>query len=78
MRALRKCMRHLHKFSSLADGLLEQLSQALVQRYNNGTDKRSRYRPKTPDKKPLGDPTVTKLTAEQCQNLEQYNQKTAA
>lgn len=74
MRALRKCMRHLHKYSSREAGLLHELSQALVQRYDNRTDKRSRYRPKNPDKKPLGNPTVTKLTAQQSRNLTQYNQ----
>jgi len=46
MRALRKCMRQLHKYSKRDDGLLHVLSQALVQRYDNQTDKRSRYRPK--------------------------------
>lgn len=47
MRALRKCMRNLHKYSTAPDGLFYNLAQALVQRYNN----RTRYRPKNPDKK---------------------------
>ena len=73
MRALRTCMRRLHKHD---DGLLHALSQALVQRYNNRTDKRARYRPPNPDKKPLGDPTITKMTAEQRKKLKQLNPKT--
>ena len=62
MRALRKCMRQLHKFPETDDDLLQALSRAVVQRYNNRTDKRARYRPKNPDKKPLGDPNVTEST----------------
>lgn len=77
MRALRKCMRNLHKYDS-EHGLLYQLSQAVVQRYNNRTDKRARYRPKNPDKKQLGDPTVRKLTASQRQKLTKHHTTTAA
>ena len=51
MRALRNCMRNLDKTPPPGGGLLHQLSQALVQKYNNGTDKKARYRPKNPDKK---------------------------
>lgn len=74
MRTLRTCMRRLHKRD---DGLLHALSQALVQRYNNGTDKRARYRPPNPDTKPLGDPTITKMTTEQRKKLKQLEHKTA-
>jgi hypothetical protein len=63
LRALRKCMRNLHKSSPTTGGLLRELSQALVQRYRNRTDKRARYRPKNPDKKSLGEPNIQKLTA---------------
>ena len=42
MRALRKCMRQLHKYSQRDEGLLQALSPALVQRYDNHTDKRAR------------------------------------
>ena len=63
MRSLRKCMRNLHQYSSTNEGLLQDLSRALVQRYQNRTDKRARYRPKNPDKRPLGEPHIHKLTA---------------
>ncbi|MFN9136023.1 MAG: hypothetical protein ACK5YE_09300, partial [Planctomyces sp.] len=59
-------------------GLLRALSDAVVQRYNNRTDKRSRYRPRNPDKKPLGDPNVTKLSAEQLRKLGQHQQHAQA
>lgn len=78
MRALRTCMRNLNKFPKPADDLLDRLSRALVQAYNNGTDKKARYRPKNPDKKPLGDPTVRKLNNEQRLILTRINQKLAA
>lgn len=78
MRALRKCMRQLHKFPETNDDLLRALSRAVVQRYNNRTDKRARYRPKNPDKKPLGDPNVTKLSTEQRRKLQQLQQNTTA
>ncbi len=35
-----------------------------MQKYHNRTDKKARYRPPKPDKKPLGEPTVTKLNRE--------------
>ena len=78
MRALRKCMRQLHKYSQRDDGLLHALSQALVQRYDNQTDKRSRYRPKNSDKKPLGNPTVRQMTTEEREKLRKHDQGIAA
>jgi hypothetical protein len=78
MRALRKCMRTLHKYCAPEIGLLYQLSQATVQRYRNRTDKKARYRPKNPDKKPLGDPTVRKMTADERKKLREYQQSLAA
>lgn len=78
MRALRKCIRNLHKYSTPEDGLMHHLSRALVQRYHNRTDKRARYRPKNPDKKPLGEPTVRKMNALERTKLAQHNDSTAA
>jgi hypothetical protein len=78
MRALRKCMRQLHKFPERDDELWHALSRAVVQRYNNRTDKRARYRPKNPDKKPLGDPAVTKLNSEQRKKLQHHGPKATA
>jgi hypothetical protein len=77
MRAIRRCMRNLHRYSTAEDGLMYQLSQALVQRYNNRTDKRARYRRKNPDKKPIGEPNVRKLTELERKKLTQHNASTA-
>lgn len=78
MRALRKSMRNLTKYCHPADGLWHELSQAKVQRYAHPTDKRARYRPKNPDKKPLGDPTVRTLTNDEREKLKQHPPRKAA
>jgi len=78
MRVLRKCMRNLHKYADPHSDLLIQLSGALVQKYNNQTDKKARYRPKNLDKKPLGEPKVRKLSREEQGKLRKLNQQIAA
>jgi putative addiction module component (TIGR02574 family) len=62
LRALRKCLRNPHQYVTADDDLLCELSRAVVQRYRNGTDKRSRYRPPNPDKRPLGEPRISRPT----------------
>ena len=78
MRALRKCMRTLNTYADPSNDLLSQLSSALVQKYNNRTDKRARYRPRNPDKKPLGEPTIRKLNRKERDKLAAINHKIAA
>ena len=78
VRALRNCMRNINKRPKPEEGLFHQLSQALVQRYDNRTDKQARYRPKNPDKKPLGEPTVRKMTAEERRQSKNTEPKLAA
>lgn len=64
MQALRRCMRSLGPTKAKAGGILEELKNAKVQRYRNGTDKRARYRHKNLDYPPLADPKVMKPTIE--------------
>ncbi len=78
MRALRKCLRHLNEYPDPNGDVLSQLSEALVQKYTNRTNKKARYRPPKPDKKPLGDPTVRKLNREEREKLAQLNARIAA
>ena len=78
MRVLRKCMRNLHTYADLSSDLLSQLSEALVKKYHNRTDKKARYRPKNPDKKPLGEPTIRKLNHEEREKLKKINARIAA
>jgi hypothetical protein len=78
LRALRTCMRNLNKHVDPGRDLLSRLSEALVQKYNNHTDKRARYRPKNTDKKPLGEPTIRKLKRDERKKLEKINLQIAA
>ncbi len=71
-------MRNLNKYADPNDDLLYQLSRALVQKYNNTTDKKARYRPTNPDKKPLGEPKIRKLTTEERDKLRKFNERIAA
>jgi hypothetical protein len=77
MKALRTCMRTLHQYVKPEDGFLYQLSRALVQRYDNRTDKKCRSPAKNPDKKPLGEPNVRKLNATE-KKLAQKHDSTVA
>jgi hypothetical protein len=77
MRVLRTCMRNLNKYTDPNNDLFWQLSQALVQKYNNHTNKKARYRPKNPDKKPLGEPKIRKLSPEERARLKKLNDQIA-
>jgi hypothetical protein len=78
LRVFRRAMRRPDKTREPGDGLLDQLEQAMVQRYDNQTDKRARYRPKNPDKTELGNPNVRKMNAEERKKLRKHDQGTAA
>lgn len=78
MRALRRCIRSLGTNGRPTANVLDDLSQAKVQRYTNHTDKRARYRPPNPDKKPLGEPVVRKLNAAERDQLSEHNRQAAA
>jgi hypothetical protein len=72
IRALRHAMRNAHQTPKENASLLLKLACALVQGYNNGTDKKARYRPQNPDKKPLGDPKVRKPTPKEKAQIEAH------
>lgn len=78
MRALRRSMRDLARYCDSRDNLLKELAQAKVQRYTNHTDKRARYRPANPDKKPLGNPTLRKINAIERETLRNNHDRIAA
>lgn len=77
LRVLRRYMRNPDE-KVPPDSLDESLKKALVQQYNNSTDKRARYRPRNMDVKPLGDPIVTKLTPQQRRKLKEIEAAAAA
>ena len=78
VRALRQCMRNLNTYADPGEDLFSRLSEALVQKYNNHTDKWARYRPKNLDKKPLGQPKVRKLNCRERKKLKKHNARIAA
>ena len=59
-------------------GLVDQLTEAIVQRYNNKTDKKSRYQRPNPDKKPLKDPDIRKINALERKRLRELDIQIAA
>jgi hypothetical protein len=77
LRVLRRYMRNLDE-KVPPDSLDQSLKKALVQQYNNSTDKRARYRPRNTDVKPLGDPIVTKLTPQQRRKIREFELAAAA
>jgi hypothetical protein len=70
IRAIRYCLLHLNDIPKPGADLRSQLRRAVTDSYVRRSSKRARYRPPNPDKKPLGDPTIRKLTAKEKKNLE--------
>lgn len=77
LRVLRRFMRSLVQLVEPTE-LKDELAAATVQRYSNRTDKRARYRPKNPDKKPLADPKIRKLTPNERKKLQSLELQNAA
>jgi DDE family transposase len=69
MRALRGCLRNLSESSAPGKDLANQLRDAVMDSYERKASKRARYRPPNPDKKPLGNPKVRRLTKQENQCL---------
>ena len=69
MRVLRNCLRNLSDASAPGKDLASQLSNAVTDSYTRKAAKRARYRPPNPDKKPLGDPKLRRLTPQEKQAL---------
>ena len=65
MHALRYCLKHLDEVPASGKDLASNLAAARTDDYIRKSSKRSRYRPKNPDKKPLGDPKIRAIDAEE-------------
>lgn len=65
MRALRGSLRNLEEIPPPEQDLLVLLRLAVTDSYQRNAKKGSRYRPPNPDKKPLGDPKLRKLTPQE-------------
>jgi hypothetical protein len=77
MRALRHCLRNLDDVPSPNESLVAKLRRAVTDSYQRKALKRARYRPPNPDKKPLGDPQLRRLTPQEQKELS-FAEKTAA
>jgi hypothetical protein len=78
MRALRHCLRHLHEVPEPKHDIASLLRTAVTDDYRRKATKRARYRPPNPDKKPLGNPKIRRLTHKERINLERIEAKMAA
>jgi hypothetical protein len=78
MRAIRNCLRHLDEVPPLNQDLQTLLRLAVTDSYRRNVPKRARYRPPNPDKKPLGDPNLRKITAEEKKKIRQIEDRMAA
>jgi len=75
MRALRGCLRNLSERAAPGKDLAGQLRDAVTDGYDRKASKRARYRPANPDKKPLGDPKLRRLNAQEKQFLKRAESK---
>jgi Transposase DDE domain len=78
MRAIRHCLRNLNEVPPRGQNLPNQLRLAVTDSYQRKAPKQARYRPPNPDKKPLGDPQLRKLTAAEKKKLGDLTEKRAA
>jgi len=62
IRAIRYCLLHLKDTPKPGADLRSRLRRAVTDSYVRTSSKRARYCPPNPDKKPLGDPTIRKLS----------------
>lgn len=78
IRALRQCLRNLHSIPESGRDLRTQLAAAVTDSYQRMAAKRARYRPPNPDKKPLGQPKLRKLTRREKKQLHAIGENLAA
>jgi hypothetical protein len=78
MRALRWCLSHLSEIPAQGRDLATLLRLAVTDGYVRRKSRRARYCPKNPDKKPLGDPHVRCMTADERRTLKKHQAQRAA
>lgn len=78
IRALRQCLRNLRSIPEHGRDLRTLLAAAVTDDYQRKAAKRARYRPPNPDKKPLGEPKLRKITPQENKKLHALEEKLAA
>ena len=69
MRAIRHSLRNLNEIPPSGQDLPTLLRLAVTDSYRRNVPKRARYRPPNPDKKPLGDPKLRKISSKEKEKL---------
>ena len=77
-RPLRHGLRNLHDVPEPGRDLRTLLAAAVTDSYHRKAAKRARYRPPNPDKKPLAEPKLRKLTRQEKKKLHAREEKLAA
>jgi hypothetical protein len=72
MRALRDCLKTLDERPAPGADLPNRLRDAVTDGYQRKQSKKARYRPRNPDKKPLGDPKLRPFTAQEKKRLRRF------
>ena len=78
MRAIRGCMRDRDGVPEPGQELPALLAEAVTDSYDRKGPKTARYRPRNPDKKPIGAPKVRRLTAQEKKRVRASEMKIAA
>jgi hypothetical protein len=78
MRALRSCLSNLRDTPPTGLDLPTRLRLAVTDNYIRRSTKHARYRPRNPDKKPLGDPQITTLPRKDKKLLVAFKSKLVA
>ena len=78
MRALRECLRLPNEVPVPGRDLSTLLREAVTDDYVRQADKRARYRPKNPDKKPLGNPKLQRIARTVQKELNAFEAANAA
>lgn len=73
VRALRHCLTHLKDIPEPGEDIQSRLQRALTDSYVRKSSKCARYHPANPDKKPLGDPKIRRLTVQEKKKLNALN-----
>ncbi len=77
-RAFRGCLKNLRQRPEVGKDLASLLSKAVTDAYQRKSSKKARYRPPNPDKKPLGDPEIRRLSPDENKKLKRWECKNAA
>lgn len=77
IRAVRDCINDRLETSEPGEDFQSRLRRAVTDSYERSANKAARYRPANPDKQPLGQPKLRKMTTDERKVMRQYDQNIA-